>query len=554
MPARNFTVADVVNHGVSHPAIAKAVKLDLTAEQDPVIMATAFKKAATLATPNKGLLVVKPTIFKTPLATATALINAKYKSLGGTKGFLGKALTPVKLGRDRKGYFRHFKGGSIYWSWTTGAHEIHGLIRAKWSALKGELGLLGYPTTDETVGRDLNKEGRFNHFQRGSIYWHPKTGAHEVHGAIRTKYLEFGAESSVLGYPRTDETSTPDRIGRFNHFQRGSVYYTPYTGAHEIHGLIRQKWAEGGWERNAGLGYPITDERIPDRRLGFTFPLVTRKPLVAVPNDVFHLPNLVATPGMAAPKPTAKVLAATPTMTLTPNGLTTSRSATALKAVKGVKLKGNIAINPSILVFIPTGESQAAKESGPSQNRYVDFENGLLFWKRGEAAASQLLPWVKTKAGAKMHLTTQEAINISGSRTRTALNRMGGLRVQTMTFAGTTRYSFDGTGVHNRNHRVNILLRGKGALHARTVTVEARYEISFDPMSYRVVGYLTKWFLLSSTGFGTAALKAQLHTLLDPLLWVKFPVFNIPKQGKVFLPVLSVKTMNDGNVKIFIEP
>ncbi|PSN14865.1 hypothetical protein C7293_09780 [filamentous cyanobacterium CCT1] len=80
-----------------------------------------------------------------------------------------------------------------------------------------------------------------------------------VIGAIRDKWLALGGESSFLGQPETDELTTPDGVGRFNHFQGGSIYWTPSTGAHEVHGAIRDKWAELGWERS-WLGYPITDE------------------------------------------------------------------------------------------------------------------------------------------------------------------------------------------------------------------------------------------------------------------------------------------------------
>jgi len=48
-------------------------------------------------------------------------------------------------------------------------------------------------------------------------------------------------------------------VGRFNHFERGSIYWTPTTGAHEVRGLIHVKWAELGWETGA-LGYPVRDE------------------------------------------------------------------------------------------------------------------------------------------------------------------------------------------------------------------------------------------------------------------------------------------------------
>jgi hypothetical protein len=80
-----------------------------------------------------------------------------------------------------------------------------------------------------------------------------------VQSAIHTEWASLGWERSALGYPVTDENVTPDGIGRYNHFQSGSIYWTPNTGAHEVHGLIREKWAALGWERSA-LGYPISDE------------------------------------------------------------------------------------------------------------------------------------------------------------------------------------------------------------------------------------------------------------------------------------------------------
>ncbi|MFN2557654.1 MAG: galactose oxidase-like domain-containing protein [Nitriliruptorales bacterium] len=184
-------------------------------------------------------------------------IDDKYAELGGASGFLGSPVgneftTPNGLGRAR-----HYQGGSIYWTPATGAHEVHGAIRDKWSSLGLESGFLGFPLIDETATDD--GVGRFNHFQGGSIYWTPATGAHEVHGAIRDKWSLLGWEESILGFPLTDETSTPDGVGRFNHFQGGSIYWTPATGAHEVHGDIHTRWSQLGWEQGR-LGYPISDE------------------------------------------------------------------------------------------------------------------------------------------------------------------------------------------------------------------------------------------------------------------------------------------------------
>ena len=192
-------------------------------------------------------------------------IADKHAVLHGRDGVLGAAVTDWSMCPDGVGYFAHFQGGSIYYTQATGAFEVHGAIRDRWALLGFERGLLRYPITDETVTPDGT--GRFNHFQGGSIYWTQKTGAHEVHGHIRNKWAALGWERSPLGYPTTDETVTPDGIGRFSHFQGGSIYWTQNTGAHEVHGHIRNKWAALGWEKSA-LGYPLSDELATPDGLG----------------------------------------------------------------------------------------------------------------------------------------------------------------------------------------------------------------------------------------------------------------------------------------------
>ncbi|HWD03344.1 MAG TPA: nucleoside hydrolase [Amycolatopsis sp.] len=190
-------------------------------------------------------------------------ILEKYKQLGGPASLLAYPTTDESGTPDGVGRFNHFSGngGSIYWTSSTGAHAIYGAIRSKWAAMGWERSVLGYPTTDETGTPD--GVGRYNHFSRngGSIYWTPSTGAHAIYGLIGAKWAAIGWERSALGYPTTDESGTPDGIGRYNHFSRngGSIYWTSATGAHAIYGLISAKWAALGWERSV-LGYPITDE------------------------------------------------------------------------------------------------------------------------------------------------------------------------------------------------------------------------------------------------------------------------------------------------------
>lgn len=105
--------------------------------------------------------------------------------------------------------------------------------------------------------------GRAQDYTAGTIYWSPSTGAHEVHGAIRGRYLAFGGPAGLLGFPLTDETGTPDGVGRYNHFSGtnggSSIYWSPATGAHEVYGAIRAQWVALGWERSR-LGYPTSGE------------------------------------------------------------------------------------------------------------------------------------------------------------------------------------------------------------------------------------------------------------------------------------------------------
>lgn len=173
---------------------------------------------------------IKTVITKTPtvLDKIVTEIAKKHASLGGDSGLLGAAKTAEQPAAGG-GRFREYAGGVIYWSPATGAREVHGAILALWTQLGRERSFLGYPQTDETATPD--GVGRYNHFQGGSIYWTAATGAHEVHGAIRELWASMGWERSILGYPVTSELATADGVGRFVDFQRGQIAWSPQLGA-----------------------------------------------------------------------------------------------------------------------------------------------------------------------------------------------------------------------------------------------------------------------------------------------------------------------------------
>ncbi len=165
----------------------------------------------------------------------------------------------------------------VHWDWTYYMSacdpRVGGAIRDKYLAMGGSRWIGGNPINNETATPD--GVGRYNHFQNNtaSIYWTPNTGAKEVHGSIRQRWESLGWETGVCGYPTTDETATPDTVGRYNHFtgkdgMPASIYWHPNTGAWEVHGHIRARWASMGWE-NSSLGYPTSNEyAVPEGRRG----------------------------------------------------------------------------------------------------------------------------------------------------------------------------------------------------------------------------------------------------------------------------------------------
>ncbi|HKS46886.1 MAG TPA: choice-of-anchor D domain-containing protein [Amycolatopsis sp.] len=188
-------------------------------------------------------------------------ITDYYNQLGGARGSYLSDPVSGQYDTPGGGKAQDFRGGTIYWSAATGAHTVIGTVLEHYKALGGPGGPLGYPITDELPTPD--GVGRYNHFSRAdgaSIYWTPRTGAWSIMGQIRAKWSSMGWEAGPLGYPTTDEYTTPDGVGRYNHFDKGSsIYWTPQTGAQEIYGMIRDRWAALGWERSY-LGYPTSGE------------------------------------------------------------------------------------------------------------------------------------------------------------------------------------------------------------------------------------------------------------------------------------------------------
>lgn len=194
-------------------------------------------------------------------------IDQKHQKLGGAGGILGKPIAPERDCADGKGRFRRYEHGRIYFSAETGAHELRDAILTKWLTLGAEQSALGYPITDRLgVDGPGDATQHFNEFQHGAIYSTPDTGAHELRGEILKKWrADDGKGRKEIGFPITDRRLVSDGVGRYNDFERGSIYWSPETGAHLIYGGIYGKWMAIGGPRSA-LGYPTTDEEGPGHR------------------------------------------------------------------------------------------------------------------------------------------------------------------------------------------------------------------------------------------------------------------------------------------------
>jgi hypothetical protein len=563
-------------------------------------------------------------------------IRVRWLELGGESGFLGFPTTDITAGTDvrSEGFFAHFQGGSIYWappplslgilsgsvlpislsaevatrtSSVAAPQPALSLASAvTMSAAPAQNGLLAMQqplqVSDQARGRVADTNLTVAGTAASTVarvgaastiagvikdLVETSAGAFEVHGVVREKYLALGAEASILGYPRTDETGTPDGVGRFNHFQSGSIYWTPGTFAHEVHGLIRDRWASLGWERNPQLGYPITDELIPDPRIGHRRPEARKKPVLSMPSDVIKLPvdaaaagfplsvvNTVLTPAMQ-PIPVPNTTTIRATATLATNSISgavgrLSDRALVLNDTNTVstRLPASATVDTAIAVAILTAAASTPADQR-SVNRFADFENGVLFWFRGTTSASTLSALAATSDGTPMSFSGADVAAATVAKIGKAAFETGNAQLLSMTFVGTTGYSFDGAQVHNRRHRLQLILQGietqliSGPLGSSisipapvTATIELQVEVWFDASQRQIVLAPTDWLLTqASSGSYANAISADLHAKLDPVLWRSFELITLPDtDGGTPIAVLSVKTLPNGVVSVFVEP
>lgn len=130
-------------------------------------------------------------------------------------------------------------------------------IEAEHQRLGGAGGRLGAALGPERCG--LVRGGCYRSFERGSIHWSPRTGARPTWGAIRGAWAAQGYERGRLGYPVGREVCGLRDAGCYQGFEGGVMLWSRASGAHPTHGGIRAAWLREGAERGA-LGYPTSGE------------------------------------------------------------------------------------------------------------------------------------------------------------------------------------------------------------------------------------------------------------------------------------------------------
>ncbi len=129
-------------------------------------------------------------------------IEQKFQELKDSGWWPGEPLHEERRTPCGRGLYRTYKQEwepdpyvSIHWTSTTGAHETHGGIRAKWAELGFENHYLGFPISDEQDYTEKNSRGEdeikgvISFFEGGAIIWYRDTNTRVVLKRINNEIL-----------------------------------------------------------------------------------------------------------------------------------------------------------------------------------------------------------------------------------------------------------------------------------------------------------------------------------------------------------------------------
>ncbi|MFK7927485.1 MAG: LamG-like jellyroll fold domain-containing protein, partial [Myxococcota bacterium] len=179
---------------------------------------------------------------------------------------LGFPTTDEKPGKKAGSRVSGFENGIVAWHSATGAHPVWGQAYMTYAANGAEAGWLGMPLGAVVVA-DVRHTPE-TRFENGRIYQRKvHEEAFEVHGSILARYLALGGRHGILGFPTSHESSVFNAsgavIGKVSHFEHGSIYWSSGRGAHEVVQPLQAAYQQQGGPSGT-LGFPVS----PPKRHG----------------------------------------------------------------------------------------------------------------------------------------------------------------------------------------------------------------------------------------------------------------------------------------------
>ncbi len=154
-------------------------------------------------------------------------IISRWSRIGGDSSKLGPVKGPEY--QVDNGSAQAFQRGRIFYSTTTGAHELYGPILRKYRRMRGPSSVLGLPTsTIRSRGAGIRAS-----FQHGVIFSRSDLGTVALSGPIAAAYLAAGGiKKSGLGWPTQDNFDTQD--GQRANFEHGYITWSQSTDTTQL--------------------------------------------------------------------------------------------------------------------------------------------------------------------------------------------------------------------------------------------------------------------------------------------------------------------------------
>ena len=311
-----------------------------------------------------------------PAHVVEGAILARYRELGASAGFLGFPASDEQAVAG--GVVSHFQTGALYWSPATGARMVTGVIKQRYVELGGPA-VMGFPVADEARTPD---GGAMLRTQRGIMYWSARTGAHFLEGAVLSRWLAEGGPAGRLGYPESGEFAVVGG-GVTVYFERGSMHWSPTTGAKVVTGAIAARYESAGGPAN--YGFPIADEERTADGTGALLRMQRGAVIYWSPSSGAHIVegaildrwrSLGAHTGPLGYPLTGEQPMPSPGVSARFQGGTVYWSAaTGARVVKGAIRQKYEAVGSTTALGYPTTDERPAVGGAVS-----DFEHGAIYW------------------------------------------------------------------------------------------------------------------------------------------------------------------------------